>query len=220
MAFAGVVALCLVIWLFYELIRTDGYFSSENMQGLASVRGGETIGDQTMAPVVQPAMVSIDGLASRETGTRGVPTNLSDRTQNQSTSQFYPKVDLRPSSVDIHAPSGILANPADRGNVVRNVTEITRNQGVVPKIAVNGKELPRETVEYGIFENHEFYPRQNEFPLRGKPHTYDPTYKPPRSHFGPMTYPLAGPIGALGMDYIRAGSTDTRVSIASTGGRH
>ena len=167
-------------------------------------------------------MTSLDPLGAQVIGRKGehVPTNLSLKDERSDSGQYYPKVNFNPQPVNIEVPDRVIMNPAKFGSIVKNVEDQTQGEGVIRNIGVNGKEVPRQYVEYGLFENHEFYPRKNEFPERDHAHMYDPTVKAPRSHFGPMTYPLVGPIGALGMDYMRAGNDDTRVNIAGTGGRH
>jgi hypothetical protein len=203
-----VLALAGIVVIFYKVIEYESNRSknSENMVAQRNVR--------------QPDMVSIDKLSSREVGegNKSVPTNMHE--SQASPSQFAPRVNLRPEGVNIMTPNKIATNPAMTGSIVNNVRKITRGEGVVQPMAVDGNPIPEEVVEYGLFENHEFYPRVNEFPLHSSPHVFDPTQTPPKSHFGPMTYPIKGPIGELGMDYMRAGGKDTRVNIAQDGGRH
>lgn len=210
---AGLVVLAGLIALFWFLLKRDGNntkrdLDGENMQGIGQ------------SNVSQPAMVSLDQLRGREIGHSGedVPTNM--RQSMGSASEYTPDVDLHPRAVDIKAPETAVQDPARFGNLVRNVEDQAEGQGVIQDMSISGHSVPREYVEYGILENKQFYPRINEFPVHEKPHVFDPTNKPPRSHFGPMTYPLAGPIGPLGMDVMRSGNTDTRVNIAATGGRH
>lgn len=211
-AVAGLVGLAVlgaVIYLFARLLMADATDPPEGM--IAAPR---------MADVEQPAMVSLDPLGAQEIGIRGQEARTNMRRPYGDKTQFYPDVDLNPPPVNIAAAKSVLDKPMDRGNIMRNVVDITNNQGVVQDVTIAGEQMARENVQYGIFSNHQFYPRTDQFPQHPQGHLFDPSEKPPRSHFGPMTYPLVGPIGALGMDYFRPGNNDTRVNIASTGGRH
>ncbi len=228
-AFVGLVILAGTIAGFYALLKKDGEDQKNNLERKAEKENMKGVHDTNpsnrplnMGFGKQPAMTSLDSLGARMVGHKGedVPTNITARETRSDAGEFYPRVNLHPSSVNIEAPSSVVNDPAKFGNLVKNVEDLTQGEGVVRRIGVDGREVPREFVKYGMFENHEFYPRVNEFPIRENPHLFDPTHKPPKSHFGPMTYPLVGPIGALGMDYMRAGSDDTRVNIAGTGGRH
>jgi Zn-dependent protease with chaperone function len=86
-------------------------------------------------------------------------------------------------------------------------------------VDVNGEKVDRALVKLAAFENHDFVLR-DEATIKSAPALFDKQQAPQKSHFRAMTHPLVYERGALANDVMRPGSTDLRVNIAATGGRH
>lgn len=98
--------------------------------------------------------------------------------------------------------------------LIKDIRFVTKGDGAVREVDVNGKKVDSVVVKLAAFENHDFVLR-DEPTIQSVTAKQDNVLAPQRSHFRAPTYPLAN----LGNDYFRGGSTDTRVGISDSGGR-
>ena len=194
--------------------------------------GGETValggdssyigmgyGDGSQRPS-QVSQLSLNASSLRAVGPGGRhdvttdPTNL-QRSFERTVMGFNSPANMHRRPIDIQMKDKYAQE--DKFDSVANddIQLATKGDGTIRPVYINGKPVPRELVEDAMFRNQDFMYRTDQFPLHAKPLLADTSMKNQRSMFGKMTFPLAG----LGMDVIRGDSTDTRVNVASTGGR-
>lgn len=159
--------------------------------------------------------LSLDRLRRVPASGPNVPTNLSRSIEENDPMQFEPKSNLHPPETNIKTGEYVARAPWLDSVVNDDIKLITKGDGAIRRVAVNGSEVPRELVEDAMFRNQDFMPRTDQFPLKEQRLLVDPTSGKQRSMFGKMTFPYNG----LAMDVIRD-SSDTRVTITNTAGRY
>jgi len=123
---------------------------------------------------------------------------------------------LRPSAVNINvAPryQGI----ADQSAIFASIENITKGDGTVRDVKLNGRDVPREYVLQAMFNNQDFMPQTDQFPVNERPAEFIWSQEKQKSMFGPINRsPL---FHGLAMDVIGSGE-DTSVNISQQGGRY
>jgi len=167
--------------------------------------------------VKQPAMISLDKL-KRCPKTRpnvahkkNIKTQYNDPTMGGELPDV--KFHLNNDEINIIA-TGKNLESENQVEIFDAIKEITKGDGDLRKIKVNGKKVPRQIVGDAMFENQDFMEVIDQFPLKKKPFYFDGTHKEQKSQFGPMYFPDR--LG-LGMDVIRRGSNNDKITISNTG---
>lgn len=178
------------------------------------------IGMGTGVPARQMSQISLNASSLRVAGPGGrrdvtvVPTNMS-RQMEDDPSDFVSPADMSKRPIDVQVKQRYAQKDRYDSVIQDDIALATRGDGQIRPVFINGKPVPRELVEDAMFRNQDFMYRTDQFPLQARPLTEDTSMKGQRSMFGKMTFPLAG----MGMDVIRDRG-DTRVNVASTGGRY
>lgn len=199
----------------------NGAEFADHVSGDNSYIGMGTGGELGATPHArQMSQVSLNASSLRVAGPGGrrdvtvVPTNLS-RKWEKDPSEFVSPADMSKRPIDIQVKPRYAREDKYDSVVQDDIALATKGDGQIRPVFINGKPVPRELVEDAMFRNQNFMYRTDQFPLQARPLTEDTSMKGQRSMFGKMTFPFAG----LGMDVIRYRG-DTRVNVASTGGRY
>jgi hypothetical protein len=166
------------------------------------------------AMIAQKAMQSLDETVTK--APRGVsdPSNIKTMYHSATGEVGKPKVNMGKGPINLEI-SGDDLKAKNTSVQFDAIKQVTKGDGQIRPIKINGKKVPRPIVQDAMFENQDFMYRTDQFPLKAKANHFDPAKAEPKSQFGPMTFPLNG----LAMDVIRRGSTNDNVSISKQGGR-
>lgn len=155
-------------------------------------------------------IVNIRSLAKNPTS---MPTNVTRaQAYNNGPIGYNIAFNTHPQALNIETRS-----PANAGTQARAIEQATKGDGVLRTVYSGGQKVPKEMVDYAMFENHEFYNHSDfEFAVKETPNMFDVSQGiPQKSMFGPIK-----PIENLGLDWYTPTTRDTNsLRIAEKGGR-
>jgi hypothetical protein len=124
------------------------------------------------------------------------------------------------TSTKTTAKDGKGYDPAAKGSIMKDLNQITKGDGAVRPVEVNGPNVDPVLVKLSMFENGDFMPH-DEVKIKAHKQQYAelPVDMNPYSHFGKMTFPMATPRGKLTMDIVNSQTKDLRPHVADQGGR-
>jgi hypothetical protein len=92
------------------------------------------------------------------------------------------RADVTPPPIDLH---GSMLNGPNQGAFISKLARTTKGDGALRDVRIDGQLAPREIVQQAMFDNADFAPRTDQFPLFARGQATDTTTQKQRDFFAP-----------------------------------